>query len=182
MLSSEIFSHLFLTFIYFVLISLLRGNLDISLAWLWLGAFLGTFLLDLDHLLFWFWTQPEQGESVQARALVKMGNYRGLYTLLKQTHEAHNRLIFHSAIFQVVLLLLAFYILTATNNLLGVGLIMAMNLHLLKDEWLDWFKGRRKALSDWLFWQIKGVEMTNYLNLYLTGVSIAFLLLTIFLV
>jgi len=182
MFASEIFSHLFLTFIYFVLISLLRGNLDFSLVWLWGGAFLGTFLLDIDHLLFWFWTQPEQGESIQARALFKMANYRGLYTLLKQTHETHNRLIFHSAIFQVVLLLLAFYILTATNNLFGAGLVMAMNLHLLKDEWFDWFRGRKEALSDWLFWQIRGVVMKNYLNLYLAVTSIIFLILTVFLV
>jgi hypothetical protein len=182
MFGSEIFSHLFLILIYFVLVSLLRGNFDFSLAWLWGGALLGTFLLDIDHLLFWFWTQPEQGESIQARALVKMGNYRGLYTLLKQTHETHNRLIFHSAIFQVVLLLLAFYVLTATNNPFGIGLVMAMNLHLLKDEWFDWLKGRREALADWLFWQIRGVSMINYLNLYLAGVSIIFLILTVFLI
>jgi hypothetical protein len=182
MLSSEIFSHLLLTFIYFVLVSLLRGNFDFSLAWLWSGALLGTFLLDIDHLLFWFWLRPQEGESIQARALAKMSNYRGLYTLLIQTHEAHNRLVFHTATFQVILLLLTFYVLTATNNLFGAGLVMAMNLHLLKDEWFDWFKGRREVLSDWLFWQVRGVAMMDYLNLYLAGATIIFLILTVFLI
>jgi hypothetical protein len=182
MFNSEIFSHLLLTFVYFVLVSLLRGNFDFSLVWLWLGALLGAFLLDIDHLLFWFWLRPQEGESIQARALAKMSNYRGLYTLLKQTHEAHNRLVFHAATFQVVLLLLTFYVLTATNNLFGAGLVMAMNLHLLKDEWFDWLKGRREALADWLFWQVRGVLMADYLNLYLIFVSVVFLILSVFLI
>jgi len=182
MFNSEIFSHLFLTVIYFVLVSVLRGKLELSLVWLWTGALLGTFLLDVDHLLFWFWTRPQEGESIQARALVKMGNYRGLYTLFKQTHEAHNRLIFHTATFQVILLLLTFYVLTATNNLFGAGLVMAMNLHLLENEWFAWLKGEKEVLADWLFWQLQGIAMRNYLNLFLAGVSIIFLILSVFLI
>lgn len=182
MFASEVISHLFLALVYFGFVSVFRGQFNFSLIWLWAGALLGTFLLDIDHLLFWFWTRPQEGESIQARALVKMGNYRGLYTLFKQTHEAHNRLIFHTATFQVILLLLTFYVLTATNNLFGAGLVMAMNLHLLKNEWFAWLRGEKEALVDWLFWQVRGIAMGNYLNLFLAGVSIIFLILSVFLI
>ncbi|HUW24862.1 MAG TPA: hypothetical protein VMW04_04610 [Patescibacteria group bacterium] len=180
MLGSGVFFHLLLTFIYFAAVSLLRSEFNLNLVWLWLGALSGTFLLDIDHFLFWFWTQPEAEESVRARVLLKVRNYRGLYSLLKQTHEGHNRLIFHSATFQAILLLLAFYVLTASNSLFGAGLVVAMNLHLLKDEWFDWWRGRREALADWLFWQIKGLGK-EYLPLYLFLVTVIFLALTVLL-
>lgn len=182
MLGNEIVSHLLLTFAYFLAVSLLRWQLDLSLFWLWSGAFLGTFLLDLDHLLYWFFSHPEKQDSQYARVLLKTRNFRGMYGLLQRTHRAHVRLTFHSAIFQLILLALAFYILSSGGSLFGSALVMAMNLHLLKDEWADFLKGKKEALVDWLFWQIKGVAMERYLRLYLWGATAVFLLLSLILI
>ena len=64
------------------------------------------------------------------------------------------RLPFHNALFQVILLVLCFFVLTSTNNLFGSGLVMGMMLHLLKDEVGELLSRQEEHLKKWLFWQI----------------------------
>jgi hypothetical protein len=182
MLKSEVASHLVVTFLYFLVISLFRWQFDLSLAWIWAGALLGTFLLDLDHLIYWFYAHPEAEDSKYAKVLARTGNYKGLYALLVRYHQTHNRLIFHSAIFQVILLIVTFYVLTAGGSLLGSALVLSMNLHLLKDEWFDFWKNRKEELVDWLFWQVREIPVSKYVNVYLVAVTLVFLLLTTFII
>ena len=178
MFKSETASHLLVTFVYFLIISVFRWQLDFGLVWIWAGALLGVFLLDLDHLIYWFYAHPEAEDSRYAKILARTGNYKGLYSLLVRYHQTHNRLIFHSAVFQIILIVLSFYVLTAGGSLLGSALVLSMNLHLLKDVWFDFIKNRKDELTDWLFWQIRGVAAVNYLNIYLVAVTVVFLLLT----
>jgi hypothetical protein len=176
---NELVSHLLVTLIFFFIASLFKG-FNLNLLWLWLGAFLGTFLLDLDHLVYWFLTHPEKEDSIQAMSLYRTKNYKGLYVLLQAWHQTHTRLVFHTATFQAILFVLAFYIISAGGSVFGSALIISINLHLLKDEWFDYFRKGKTGLAEWLFWQIKGLPVENYLNLYLFGVSALFLILTIF--
>ena len=135
-----------------------------------------------DDLLRYSWLKSGERPPNNARVLLKTRNFRGMYGLLQRTHRAHVRLTSHSAIFQLILLALAFYILSSGGSLFGSALVMAMNLHLLKDEWADFLKGKKEALVDWLFWQIKGVAMERYLRLYLWGPTAVFLLLSLILI
>jgi len=186
---SEVFVHLLVTFVYFLLVAIARWRFDLSLIWLWLGAFLGTFLLDIDHLLYWFVTHQEEEDSKEAERIVrdKMRATKGFgrikeiikdfYALLQRVHSSHSRLIFHSVVGQTILFVLAIYIVTSGGSVLGSALIMAANLHLLKDEWADF--GRNKDhLADWLFWQIREPKLREYLKEYLVGVTLVFLILT----
>lgn len=188
---SEIVSHLLITFVYFFLVSVLRWKLDFNLFWLWLGAAVGTFFLDIDHLVYWLVTDPEKEDSKEARETIRRsttsttgitsitGRLRELYVLLKRVHFTHTRLIFHSALGQIILLILAFYLLTSGGSVFGSAFIMAMNLHLLKDEWVDYQKDKGH-LADWLFWQIKDEGIKSYTREYLIGASLIFLGLTRF--
>jgi len=186
---SEVFAHLLVTFVYFLLVAIARWRFDLSLIWLWLGAFLGTFLLDIDHLLYWFVTHQEEEDSKEAERIVsdKMRATKGFgrikeiikdfYALLQRVHSSHSRLIFHSVVGQTILFVLAIYIVTSGGSVLGSALIMAANLHLLRDEWADF--GRNKDhLADWLFWQIREPKLREYLKEYLVGVTLVFLILT----
>lgn len=152
---------------------------------LWFGAVLGMFLLDIDHLLYWWYFHPEKEDSKEAKSIWNQSGLKfkeklkKLYNLGQKFHNTHNRLMFHSAIFQVVLLLLSFYILTSGGNIFASGLIMSINLHLLKDEWTDFFE-RRDYLKDWLFWQVRLGSPLKTLKPYLIIVTLAFLLLTLF--
>ncbi|RJR23419.1 hypothetical protein C4578_04260 [Candidatus Microgenomates bacterium] len=179
MIGNEVVSHLLFTFVYFIFVSLFKG-FDLNIIWLWLGALLGTFLLDLDHLVYWFLTHPEKEDSIQARQFYKAKNYKALYGLLQGWHHTHTRLVFHTATFQVILFVLAFYIISAGGSIFGSALIMSVNLHLLKDEWFDYFKKGKAGLIDWLFWQVRGVPKERYLDIYLLGATTLFLVLTIF--
>lgn len=186
---NENFSHLLVTFVYFLLVSVSRWQFDFGLIWLWLGAFLGTFLLDIDHLIYWFITHPEEEDSIEAEKIVsdKMRVTKGFdrikeivkesYELLQRFHHSHTRLIFHSVVGQAILFILAIFVLTSGGSIFGSSLIMAANLHLLKDEWTDFGKNK-DHLADWLFWQIREPKSREYLKEYLVGVSLVFLILT----
>lgn len=181
MKKSEIITHLVITFFYFLVLSVLRLKIDTGLVFLWLGGLLGTFLLDIDHLLYWFIIHPEKEDSAEAKALWQqkgVGGYRQIYGLIQKTHSSHDRLIFHSAVFQAILLVLAFYVVSSGGSFFGSGLIMSINLHLLKDEWQDYAKRGEGVVSNWLFWQIKGIPVQKYLKLYLIIISLIFLSLS----
>lgn len=184
MLRSEIYSHLLVTFIYFFVVSVLRFRLDWNFLGLWLGALLGTFFLDIDHLLYWFVTNTEAEDSREAkrlwglRDLRVMGKAREFYGLLKKVHDSHTRLVFHSVVGQAILLILAFYLLTSGGSIFGSAFIISISLHLLKDEWFDFLDGKKQHLSDWLFWQVRGISTEKHLSTYLIIVSALFLVLT----
>lgn len=181
MVISEILSHFMVTIIYFLVITILRGKIDINLLWLWIGVMMGMFLLDVDHLVWWFVTHPEEEDSKAALGIWKTKGVSGvgeLKRLLYENHHKHIRLIFHSVLFQVILLILAFYALTSSNNFFVFGLVLSVNLHLLKDEWQDFFRDKQQ-LCNWLFWQINQENICRYTNLYLTIVSIIFLILSV---
>lgn len=194
--NNEVWSHLLVTFVYFFIVSVLRlVTGGVVLGWLgvlgilemWGGALVGVFLLDIDHLFYWWYLHPEKEDSTQAKGIWNQKNLklkekaRKLFELLQKYHQTHNRLMFHSAISQIVLLLLAFYLLTSGGNIFGSALIMSVNLHLLKDEWVDFLKNK-DHLKDWLFWQVRETGLMVYVREYLAVVSAIFLLLTILLV
>lgn len=183
--NNEVFSHLLVTFIYFFLVSVLRWKLDWGLWGLWSGALLGTFFLDIDHLVYWFVTNTEKEDSKEAKEIVggfgEIRDIRGigkkLYILLQKVHFSHTSLIFHSVIGQVILFILAIYVLTSGGSVFGSGFIMAVNLHLLKDEWTDFIKDK-DHLRNWLFWQIREPRAGEFLREYLIIISLLFLVLT----
>lgn len=155
---SVVFSHLLATGLYLLTVSFLRFKFDFSLVWLWLGGLVGTFLLDLDQVIYIFVSHPEKNDG----------------------QATGHHLIFHTATFQLILFALALFILTSGGSLFGSALVMTVNLHLLKDEWQGFLKEKNK-LPAWLFWQIEA-PMEKYLNVYLLGVSLVFGLLTLFLI
>lgn len=187
MKKNEIISHLTASFFYFLALSVLRLKIDAGLVFLWLGGLFGTFLLDIDHFLYWFVVHPEKEDSVVARRILLdksmklKGKLKEWYLLLEKWHFTHRRLIFHTALFQVILLVLAFYIISSGGSFFGSGLVMAACLHLLKDEWQDYQKDKER-LADWLFWQIKGIPVQKYLKLYLAAASLIFAGLSLLLI
>lgn len=179
---NEILSHLLLTFIYFFTLCVLRFTIDINLLWIWLGAIVGTFILDLDHLIYWYILNPEVEDSVLARALIKNKDFRGTYRLLQKTHQSHTKLVFHTVLLQLVLLVLAIYLLSSGGSFFGSALIMAANLHLLKDVWQDYIFRGKTAVIEWFFWQIKVIDIEKYVDIYLILVSLLFVFLSYFLI
>jgi len=175
MFKKEFYSHLLVTFIYFISISFFNIRLGFGLILLWLGALVGTFLLDIDHLLLCLDSSNKTWWAEKSRYLWNKKRYKEVIFYLGETHLEHRTLTFHSALFQPILLLLAFFVLTSTGSLFGSGLVMSLNLHLLKDEWQCFLTEGR---LDWLFWQIKGRINQRGEKIYLLTTTFIFFLLS----
>jgi len=176
-LKKEIGNHLIVSLSLLVIVEFLwltRG----SFSWLKSGEFFlgllgGTFLLDADHLIYWFFLYPQLGESKEARRLWQEKRWKELLNLLGQSHKTHVSLIFHHFLFQAILAVLALFVISSTANLLGKGLVLAALAHLWWDEAVD-FRQNPHHLKTWLFartpfarWPLPLAWLRYYLLFYL---------------
>ena len=186
---NEFTSHLAVFIAYFLFLSVLRFKIDFDLVFFWIGGLFGTYLLDADHLIYWFFAHPEKEDSIKAKAeleeVKKIGGVRGmkqginrLYQLLINSHQTHNRLTFHTITFQIILLAVTIYVLTSSGNPFGAGLVIALNLHLLKDVWQDYLQRGESVLADWFLWQVRDWGFERYLREYLVIVTFVFLIIS----
>jgi hypothetical protein len=76
--------------------------------------------------------------------------------LLAETRYERKNLIFHTLLFQVIFLILTFWVITSSGNIFGRGLVLAFSLHLVIDQVVDlmetdglenWFKNIPFALD-----------------------------------
>jgi len=151
MLKKELTSHYLLTLVWLGVVSLLRWKWNLELIGLWLGALVGTMILDLDQVFYALLIYPDP----KACQLWREKKIKALLEYLAETYSQRTKLTFHNVLFQVGFLVFSFWVLTSTGGLFGKGLVMAANLHLLKDEFHLLLKGREEQLRRWLFWPVK---------------------------
>ncbi|MBM3205653.1 hypothetical protein FJZ41_02260 [Candidatus Shapirobacteria bacterium] len=181
MLKKELKTHLLILLGWLVMITLLRWSWHWNLLWLWLGGGVGTFLIDLDHFIYLFLINPHELTSQRAQRLWSQRKTKELLSLVVDTVAERTKLAFHNALFQVILFVLCFFVLSSSGNLFGAGLVMAMALHLLKDEFLEWRAGQEERLKEWLFWPVKLEINLEQQKFFLILMLFAFLGLNLFL-
>jgi hypothetical protein len=115
-----------------------------------LGFTLGSFLLDIDHFIFWFYRKPNLEESRLAQIAFRRKDIRSLIKLSEITNKKHYDLIFHHYFFQIALVFITFFVFTSSNSTFAKAMLLALNLHLLIDEINDYFYDK-KTLQKWLF-------------------------------
>jgi len=161
-IKKEFWRRVFITFAWLAVITLLRWSWHWNLISLWLGALVGTFLLDIDHLLYVLAIYPHELTSMRVKRLIDQQQFKEALVLLVDTQGERMRLVFHNALFQPVFYVFCFFVLSSTGSLFGAGLVMAMALHLLEDEMGCLLKKREESLRKRLFWQIKAeVSLRN---------------------
>lgn len=145
----EIFIHLAVLVSLFIFISITRGYLSLSYWPLWVGALFGTLLPDLDHILYVFFLRPQELTSQRVGYMIGKRDLWGSLELLAETRSERTKLIFHTSTFQLIFIVLTFFVLTSSGSLFGRGLVLAFFLHLLVDQVVDftstgnlvnWFK------------------------------------------
>lgn len=144
MLRKEIVDHFGLTAVWLLVITLFHLGWRLNLLWFWLGGLAGTFLPDLERFL-----------------------YREPFLLSPQKSP------FRNIIFQLILLVAGFYVITSSASFLGKSLVMAMFLRLLKDE-IDHPQG--------FFWPIKAELNFSQQKLIVGAMILVFLGLNLLLV
>jgi hypothetical protein len=150
---SELKRHLVPLLAIFILTSLcwVFGQITwFHFMFLFFGLALGSFFLDFDHLLFWFYLRPNLDESRHAKELWVNRDFKGLIKLLELSHKQHVSLIFHHYSAQIILVLISFFVFTSSDNSFTQALLVAINLHLLIDEFED-YRHNKPHLQNWLF-------------------------------
>jgi hypothetical protein len=170
----ELVKHLLPLLVLFLLISVVWTINNV--AWyqyvlLFIGLGVGSFILDIDHLIYWYYLNPDLQESKVARLSIAKRDFGHTLKLLEFTHKSHTSLIFHHYLFQLVLVAVSIFIFTSSANPLGKGLVFAINYHLLVDQ-LDDFKSNPAHLQNWLFARSGRQLPQKYLKHYLIFFSI----------
>jgi len=177
MVKKELTSHYLATLIWLVAVSLLRWQWNLELVWLWLGALAGTMILDLDQVFGALLIYPEE----KTLGLWRQRKIKALLEYLAKTYSQRVKLPFHNAIFQVGFLVFSFWVLTSSGGLFGKGLVMAANLHLLKDELHLLIKGREEKLRCWLFWPVRQEVSFEEQKIFVGVMGVVFLGLSLLL-
>ena len=174
----ELAIHLFSFLVLFLALTVLRHWLTPTYIALWVGGLLGTFLPDIDHLLYALYLRPHELTSQRTRSLLAQGNLLSTLNLLATTRRERTNLLFHTAWFQILFLLLTFWTLSSSPSLLGRGLVLAFSFHLIVDQIIDFLE--IDSLQNW-FWSSPVNLKKEHHVLYLVGVTLSLLGLALFL-
>jgi len=183
-MKQELKHHLFPLSIIFIFTSILWLLATVpfyQFVYLFFGLLWGSFALDLDHLIYWFYLKPTLPESIQAHQYFKQKNISSLLKLLEKTHKNHTSLIFHHYFFQIVLALVSLFIISSSGSVFASSLVLALNLHLLVDQIYD-YQTNPRHLQRWLFARESKQLPIKYLKHYLVTFalfSLFFLLILI---
>ena len=121
-------------FLLLILLTIIKRWFDYSYAFLWLGAIFGFYLPFVDHLFYAYIVRPDLEVSGNIKALMRPKTIGRLISFVNETKDQRERLIIHTAYFQVVFLLLTLYVLTSSGNLLGRGLVYGFSFSLFVEE------------------------------------------------
>jgi len=146
----EILGHLIPALVFLLLVSLIHWQLKSSLIFFWLGGLLGSLFLDIDYLFYAYFQAPHELNSQRLKRFFGEGQFIAGINFLFESQEENRRLVFHSVLFQGVLLFASLFILTSSVNLFGKGLALGMFFHSLIDQAREFARG--KDIGDW-FWQ-----------------------------
>jgi hypothetical protein len=161
----ELFTHLLVTFVFFAVLTLVNKFFNLAYWPLWLGGVAGAFLADLDHLIYVYFLEPNDLNSQRFVFLRNQGNLFKAFDVLAVSRHERTKLILHTALFQVIFLILTYLVVSTSGSLLAKGIVLAFSLHLLVDQFVDllslgsldiWFKSvnltidKEKSIFYWL--------------------------------
>ena len=135
---------------------------------------MGTLFPDLDHLFYIYVLRPGETASQKVSSLISEKKVVQSWNVLTETRIKRPELIFHTAYFQIIFLVLALWVVTSSGNLFGRGLVLAFSLHLLVDQLID--RMELKNLNNW-FAKILTLNDKEYRRWYLIANFAALLVL-----
>lgn len=133
----ELALHFVSTLLLLVIIILFKRWFNLSYWPLVAGGVLGTFLPDIDHLIYVYFLAPQELTSQRIDSLAGKRDVGRLVALLYETRSERKNLIFHSFYFQVIFLVLMFFVISTSASAFGRGLVGAFFLHFIVDQMVD---------------------------------------------
>lgn len=136
-----------------IVLTLIKRWFSYSYALVWLGVLFGYYLPFIDHLFYAYILRPDSEVSknirnmISIRNLISIKRIRGLITYVNETREQREKLIIHTAYFQVVFMILTFYVLSSSGSMFGRGLVYGFSLKLLLGQVLQYLE--KKEIGKW---------------------------------
>ncbi len=147
-MKKELALHFISTLILVILIVLFKAWFNLSYWPLLVGAIIGTFLPDIDHLVYVYLLMPQDLTSQRVNHLVTQRDIGRSVSLLYETRGERKNLIFHSAFFQAIFWILTFLVVSSSGSVFGRGIVTAFSLHLILDQVMDFRE--LGSLDNWL--------------------------------
>lgn len=136
-MKKEIIIHYSFLISLFVFISLAKDWMGLSYWPFWVGGIVGNLLPDLDHFIYVYFLKPHELTSQRVGYMMEKRNFSRSFRLLIETRSERTKLIFHSGPFQLIFVVLAFFVITSSGSLFSRGVVLAFFLHLLVDQAVD---------------------------------------------
>lgn len=133
----ELFIHFSFWFSFFVFIAIVKHYFAFADWAFWLGGIFGTLLPDLDHVIYFYFVSPVELTSKRFDFLAHKHEIKRMFELLYETRSERQGLIFHTIFFQVIFLILTFWMLSSSGSLFGRGMVIAFATHLSIDQLMD---------------------------------------------
>jgi hypothetical protein len=178
----KIASRLVVLFAWAATVSLFNLQLNLNLLFLWLGGLLGLILIEIDQLLYVFYFHPQEEASLQVKTLIKQKRFKTALTWLAKTAGGRWKLSFHNVLFQAIFAPFSFLVLTSSGNLLGTGIVMAINISLLMDQVGLILKNQDQLLAQKYFWPVNFPLSLGLKKLWVLLMIVVFILLSLLMI
>jgi hypothetical protein len=122
---------------FFILITIYRGWFDTYYIPFWLGGILGTIMPDIDQLIYVYVLKPTETNSRRVTAMLDRRDIFGAVKTMVEARYQRDKLIFHTAQFQLIFLMLTFFVVSSSGSVFGRGIVLAFSLHLFIDQVID---------------------------------------------
>ncbi|MCX7928719.1 MAG: hypothetical protein N2558_03485 [Patescibacteria group bacterium] len=111
------------------------------------GAIVGYLLPYLDHLIYVYGICPNELTSQRVKAYFSKGNFLSGIKLLFLTHNERNKFILHTAHFQLILVMVAFWVVSSGGSIVGKGIVVFFLFSLVIQQLLELYEKRN--INDW---------------------------------
>ena len=172
-MKKELSIHLLFLMSFLILVSVAREWVSLSYWPLWAGGIFGTLLPDIDYLIYVFLLDSRNITSQKVNYFLKQKDYFGALNTLVLREDEKRNLIFHSAYFQLIFLVLTFLIITSSGSLFGIGTVLAFSLHLLIDQLMDFMEFGN--LNNWIRNLIPDISENQTIAYWGTMLAILFI-------
>ena len=158
-----------------VLIALKLENDALAFAQIFIGSFLGVFVLDADYLLHTYFLEPEDEFSKSVSGYFKHMDLGGALAFIYHNRHTVSEKTLHSFLFQIVLLGACVFIIVSSNtNLLIQSLVLSTFVNSFYRMIEFYFDAK---INEW-FWVLKSQPSRKFLVIYcvlLVGAFVYFL-------
>lgn len=136
------------------------------------GAILGALMMDLEFILYAYIIEPNSPASLSIKTFVRANGFGGYVRYLNENEYSFTELPLRSVLFQVLLMIFAYYVVITGGHYFGVALILSMLATIFYMQIIE--LNKLGNLDRW-FWLYNGDVNRDQSIAYLCGLGLAFL-------